>query len=171
MIDRSKEEELARLIVDQEGHEVILTTEYLDRHLHIDLIVVQRNHIAPGIVDTTLLTVDVKAARKYRSLDSRVSYTHTWLELFNVQGKPGSIQGAADVIALELEDRYILVDRLPLANDVYELWKHTGQGYVSNPNPLQFLQRTGRKDGVLWYPIERAAPWITLEVFKYAQDK
>lgn len=168
MIDRSKEEELAKLIVQQEGHEVILTTEYLDRHLHIDLIVVQRKPIAPGIVDTTLLTVDVKAARKYRSLDSTVSYTHTWLELFNVQGKPGSIQGAADVIALELQDRYILVDRVPLAQDVYQLWKHTGQGYVSNPNPLQFLQRRGRKDGVLWYPIERAAQWTTQTIYKNA---
>ena len=54
-------------------------------------------------------SVQVKKARKIQRHDPEVSYTHTWIEIRNGYGNPGTVYGKHDWFALELKDRFLLL--------------------------------------------------------------
>lgn len=87
--------------------------------------------------------IDVKGAKRLRRSDSKPNYDIIYVELKNVRGDKGWLLGKADLIAFELEDKFILVDRKKLLQRTYEKIKYH---YQSTPQPYYLYNRRDRKD-------------------------
>jgi hypothetical protein len=87
--------------------------------------------------------IDVKGLKKIKRSDSEVNENIHWLEIKNVQGKPGSCYGEADFLAFELKQYWIIVSKLELQSFIS---KNIKKEWVEKPELYKLYQRTGRKD-------------------------
>lgn len=87
--------------------------------------------------------IDVKGLKKIRRHDSEVNEHIHWLEIKNVQGKPGSCYGEADFLAFELKNYWIIVSKLDLQNFIS---KNVKKEWVDKPELYKLYRRSGRKD-------------------------
>lgn len=91
-------------------------------------------------------TVDVKSAKATRR-DGTIVIDEVWIELLNVQGKPGWIFGEQDFVAFELKKHnFIVVPRLELAKLCRELIDTSTT--VNSPEEALYkaYRREGRND-------------------------
>lgn len=92
------------------------------------------------------LRVDVKAIRGDLNEDGTAA--HTWAELLNVNGDSGSLLGAANTIAIEDRDYWVLVDRKRYLIHVLSNIREVGtKGYYS------IWTRHNRMDKVVKVPM------------------
>lgn len=91
-------------------------------------------------------TVDVKSRKKIKRKDNNVDDEVIWIEFKNVQGKNGWIYGAANFIAFERENSFLIVSRPALAK-LCEKIVDLSQINANIKYPLYTgYQRYGRKD-------------------------
>lgn len=100
------------------------------------------------VINGQEVKVDIKA-HKSKNRGDAPSQTHTWVELLNVNAKPGWLLGKADIIAFEYNDQWILCDRLKLAKNTLatlslDFGKSEGQLY----------RRYQRRDVLVLVPME-----------------
>lgn len=114
-------EELFVSIMEARGHEVIKSTKQEDIHLHIDYYV--SGH-----------SVDVKGSRKIDKI---------WLELVNVKGKKGWLDGEADYIAFHFDDVncFMIFNR----RDLLKFVKENVDGTTSQ-KPPEYMKWYTRSD-------------------------
>jgi len=108
----------------------------------------QINHIDFHILNQKgeKYTVDVKSRKKIKRKDNNVDDEVIWIEFKNVQGKNGWVYGAANFIAFEREDSFLIVSRPALAK-LCEKIVDLKQINVNVKYPLYTgYQRYGRND-------------------------
>lgn len=108
----------------------------------------QINHIDFHILNIKgeKYTVDVKSRKKIKRKDNHVDDDVIWIEFKNVQGKKGWLYGAANFIAFEREDSFLIVSRPALAK-FCEKTVDLSQINVNIKYPLYTgYQRYGRQD-------------------------
>jgi hypothetical protein len=87
----------------------IRKSEAKDEFRHIDF------HINLSTSKELEMSVEVKSRKKVKRSDSSVNDDLVWIEFKNVQGKRGWLYGAADLLAFERENDFLLVERKLLA--------------------------------------------------------
>lgn len=87
--------------------------------------------------------VDVKGLKKRLRSDDAPDETIHWVELTNVNGDMGWLYGEADYFAFELEDYWVIVERLKLINLINE---KLSNNISIIPIPYQKYSRKGRRD-------------------------
>jgi hypothetical protein len=103
--------------------------------------------------------VQVKAARKIHRHDPEVSYNHTWIEIRNSYGNPGTVYGKHDWFAVELKDRFLLLQSSDLRKFAKERLEtidaqvihHTSVPYVRYCRGYRY---GGQKDQIVLVPIK-----------------
>lgn len=99
--------------------------------------------------------VDVKTHKRVNNSDKDVSNEYVWVELMNVRGNKGWIDGEATHIGFSLTTHYILVDRVKLRALVKSKIKSNRWTYKdSKPEPYKIYRRKGLEDKVVLVPIE-----------------
>lgn len=152
----SDEELLFKLCVEKfKGLECIKSSVNDDRYKHIDF------YLSNG------LTVDVKAHKKINATDLDVSEVYTWIEIDNVNGNFGWVNGWATHIAYSFTTHYKLFDRKKLRE--YIMSKVDIINYQAKdpyPEPYIVYRRVPLKDKVVLVPIEdlvNNVPYLELE--------
>lgn len=152
-----KEEDLFKLCVEKfKGLICLKSSVEDDRYRHIDFYLSNR------------MSVDVKAHKKINASDTEVSQKYTWVEILNVNGNFGWVDGWATHIAYSFTTHYKLFDREKLKQ--YILSKVDVNNFVikdtSNPVPYQVYRRNTLKDKVVLVPIQDLidnVPFLELE--------
>lgn len=96
--------------------------------------------------------IDVKGIKKNGRSDSQLDDTINWLELINVEGKPGWLYGEAEYIAFRTFTKILFVKRDKLLSFALE---KTKDKEIVGYNPKDFYvpyQRFKRKDVILKIP-------------------
>lgn len=107
------------------------STKEEDIHGHIDLKV--------------YASVDVKSMKKLSRDDDSPNENFHWIEIKNVQDKPGWLYGEADYFAFETIDYWVIVDKQDLQDLIKK--KVTKEFVSDKKNSLYKLyRRDGRKD-------------------------
>jgi hypothetical protein len=98
--------------------------------------------------DVALQTlIDVKGLRKLKRSDEYPNENYHWIELMNVNGKPGWVQGKADVIAFETFDLWVLVEREKLLKFLMVKIENFEE-FVDKPTLYKLYRRRGRLDAI-----------------------
>lgn len=87
--------------------------------------------------------VDVKGMKKVWRYDPTPNENYHYIEILNVQGKPGWLYGSAGFIAFETENYWLLVDTDKLRDMVSKLVK---KEQVDKPTLYKIYRREGRLD-------------------------
>ena len=122
----------------------IKSSDKEDRFKHIDF------HIGNG------WSVDVKQHKRIHASDKEVSNTHTWIELKNINGNLGWIDGYATHIAYSFTTHYKLFNRAQLRDyifskvDIHDYKVKT----MEHPTPYQVYNRSRFQDRVVLVPIQ-----------------
>ncbi len=103
-------------------------------------------------VDDTEKTFDVKMMKKINRSDNYVQDNITWIEIKNVSGNPGWINGKADYIAFERVDCWLVVDRKQLNNFVSD--KLANKTVSGKKGIYERYQRYGRQDEITQVPFD-----------------
>jgi len=90
------------------------------------------------------IKVDVKGQRKLYRQDSAPTPDFHWIEFRNVNGETGSLYGAADLFAFELDLSYLCIQRQILQKFIEDRCKEKKQ--MQNREPYTIYRRDGRKD-------------------------
>ena len=107
---------------------------------HIDFILNAKNGLK--------YTVDVKARKKSSRSDFKVNDELVWIEFKNVSGNQGWLYGAADYIAFEREDDFIIVSRLNLVTLCERLVNKKLKTTTSKDALYKMYTRIGRNDEI-----------------------
>lgn len=91
--------------------------------------------------------VDIKSQKSIKRGDDP-SQTHTWIELVNVNNKPGWIFGKADIIAFEYNNDWVLCDRMRL---LHQTMKSLSLDFGKKEG--QLYRRYQRKDVIVLVPL------------------
>ena len=130
---KEQEIEFANLISD--WGEVCFSTRNQDMKEHWDVKLVTK---------LKTLLFDVKAMKKINREDNEPNENIHYIELKNVQGKPGWLYGKADCFAFEMKDQYIVVDKEPLQEFITNKCKD--KITCIRPELYKLYRRDGRKD-------------------------
>lgn len=141
---------------ERDGYKCVRANNYQDRHEHWDVMLVKDDKVA---------RVDVKMFKESHKSG------YTWVELQAVNGKKGWVKGKAHVIAFELEDRFILVNRLKLCKMVEKkIMNPTGYVYVKPKNlgdiAYHRYRRMGRRDILMIVPFSDMEEYIMTTIMK-----
>ena len=120
------------------GWDVTPSTLEDDRSKHIDFVIVWGkpvNSDDPGAA----YSVDVKARNTAKDGEE------VWIEIRNTLGGPGYLYSEVDMIAFDVGDRFILVDR-----DILRVWieENVAREYVKSARDafMKVYTRVGKKD-------------------------
>lgn len=105
-------------------------------------------------------SVEVKARKRKRRSDKNFNDDLIFIEFKNVAGYDGWLYGAADIIAFEREEGFILVNREDLKNKCLELCDLSKK--ATQPTLYQSYTRLERKDVVSMIKFEDIASLKTL---------
>lgn len=110
-----------------------------EQYLHIDYFLSQAGY--------QTYSFDVKARKKVKRSDSEVNDDLLWVEWTNVAGKDGWLNGAANYIAFERENDFVIVERFQLKNLCEKL---VSKKKVSSTSDALYkiYQRKGRLDEI-----------------------
>lgn len=95
--------------------------------------------------------IDVKGLKKDKRSDSFANPDIHWIELKNVNGKPGWIYGEEDYVAFESMDSWILITPKRLL-DIIDKNVTNKEITNSNTETFRYYQREGRKDVIVKVP-------------------
>lgn len=98
----NKEDEFAQLLINTCGGNIRKSSTNEDIHKHVDLW---------WTINDKVIGLDVKALKKQSRNDNSYDSNIHWIELKNVNSKPGWIFGEADYIVFEGVDVWIVVKR------------------------------------------------------------
>lgn len=117
------------------------------------------------------LRIDVKA---YRRTSRAGAYTHSLFvfELQNVSGKEGWGLGKADAIAYEMQDSWLIVDRVSMADFIVKKLGNIELQQIENSytKPYTLCRRRGRLDLFLWIPLEDMMRFKLFSVKKHIKQ-
>jgi hypothetical protein len=88
--------------------------------------------------------IDVKSLKKQSREDVTYNENFHWVELKNVNGKLSWLYGKADFFAFELEDYWVIVEKITLQDFIKE--KCVDKEVGSCKDSYKLYQRNGRKD-------------------------
>jgi hypothetical protein len=147
-LSKGKENEanFAKSLIISEGGILHPVSKTDDIKKHIDVIWSKSNN-------GKLCTFDVKGARKNKRSDKDITYDTTWLELQNVNGKPGSLYGEQDYFAFELEHKWVIVRREELLQALLNEIKDDTLYTINPQENFKKYQRKGRKDIIVRVPM------------------
>ena len=141
-LGRSKEKECAELLIESEGGKIRWATKEEDMFKHIDFYWVK---------DGKDIGIDVKSARKKNRCDLEPNYEINWVELKNVHGRKGWLDGEMDYIVFEHKEFWFFVK----PDRIKELLKEK----MSDKNEIcdskeiyKFYRRKGRLDLLVMVP-------------------
>lgn len=118
------------------GWQVLRTaTDHEDKFKHWD-------------VEISGVKYDIKSSKRINRSDELPQYDYVWVELRNVRGLGGWIVGEAEKIAFELEDTFLIVDRIAL----FELITANIKPVVGK-GPYERYQRQDRSDLLTLVPV------------------
>lgn len=91
------------------------------------------------------IKIDVKSLKRINRDDYDTNENYHFVEIKNVNGDDGWVYGKADYFAFELNDYWVIVEKLSLQNFIKDNVSNT---YVNSPDEALYClyQRTGRKD-------------------------
>lgn len=143
---KSYEKQCAKNVSTKLGWTFVEASRHEDINDHIDIKFLKR--------DNDIVTVDVKGPRKISRSDKDYSTNSTWVELKNVNGKPGWLYGKSDYIAFINKNFTYLTKTSKLASKVEK--KIYGMKTVTRNPKKEYIpyQRFGRKDKIVLVPIE-----------------
>jgi hypothetical protein len=90
------------------------------------------------------LRFDVKAIKKVNRFDDKPNENIHWVELRNVNGDRGWLYGDAEYFVFEVDDYWILVEKISLQDLIANKCKT--KEYSSTPSLYKLYKREGRKD-------------------------
>ncbi len=93
-------------------------------------------------------SIDIKARKKIKRTDSETSDDLIWVEFLNVAGKGGWLVGAAEFIAFERENDFVMVNRSALWKLCLKLVDQTQRVSQSKDALYKIYQRKDRKDEI-----------------------
>lgn len=141
-----KEEEFAKLLVSTCGGVIQKANPKEDIHDHIDLW---------WIINGKTVGLDIKALKKQSRNDKVYSNSIHWIELKNVNGKPGWLFGKSDYIVFEGVNMWIVVKRKILLTFLKQNVNfNTIHESLTNLNTYELYRRSGRSDLILKIPVE-----------------
>ena len=118
------------------GWDVVPSTLEDDRNKHIDFVIVWGD---PKGGEAPAYSVDVKARNTANKGEE------VWIEIRNTLGGPGYLYSNVDMIAFDVGDRFILVDR-----DILRVWieENVEREYVKSARDalMKVYTRVGKKD-------------------------
>lgn len=129
---------------------------------HIDFILTAKNDIK--------YLVDVKARKKSCRTDSGVSDELVWIEFRNVAGNKGWLYGAADYIAFERENDFIIVSRLNLITLCDRLVNKNLKTNTSKDALYKVYSRVGRNDEISMIKMQDILDNIKTTVWNKSQQ-
>ena len=133
-----KEDEFAKLLVEQCGGEIKHSTRSEDINHHVDLI---------WTVEGKDVYFDVKGLRKANRSDTNYDDSIHWVEIQNVKGKEGWLYGRAHYIAFELNDEWLIVKRVDILKLIDE--KVLDKTIKTSKELYTYYQRKGREDIII----------------------
>jgi hypothetical protein len=92
--------------------------------------------------------IDIKARKKIKRSDSQASDEFIWVEFLNVAGKGGWLVGAAQYIAFERENDFVMVNRHLLWKLCLKIIDQNERVESSKDALYKIYQRKGRKDEI-----------------------
>jgi hypothetical protein len=95
-----------------------------------------------------IYSIDIKARKKIKRSDSETSDDLIWVEFLNVAGNAGWLIGAAEFIAFERENDFIMVNRSALWKLCLKLVDQDSRVDASKNALYKIYQRKGRKDEI-----------------------
>jgi hypothetical protein len=139
-----QEEKLFCLCIKEfKGYECRTASMAEDRYKHIDVF------ISNG------MSVDVKAQKKINNSDKEFNQDYTWVELENVNGFLGWLNGTATHIAYAFEDHYKIFHRQSLRDFVYSKINEDKWRYKTfSPEPYVIYRRGTLKDKIVLIPLK-----------------
>ena len=87
--------------------------------------------------------IDVKGLKKIKRSDSEVNENIHWLEIKNVQGKPGWVYGEAEFFVFELQKYWVVVSKQDLQDFIAE---NIIKEFTQQPTLYKLYRRQGRLD-------------------------
>jgi hypothetical protein len=129
---------------------------------HIDFILTAKNNLK--------YFVDVKARKKSCRSDSKVDDELVWVEFKNVSGNKGWLYGAADYIAFEREDDFIIVSRLNLITLCDRLINKNLKTNTSKEALYKVYSRIGRNDEISMIKMQDILKNIKTTIWKKSQQ-
>ncbi len=93
-------------------------------------------------------SLDIKAKKKIKRSDNEASDDLIWVEFLNVAGNGGWLVGAAEYIAFERENDFIMVSRPALWRLCMKLVDQDSRVSESKDALYKIYQRKGRKDEI-----------------------
>lgn len=152
----SKEEELfCECVKKFKSLECTKSSKKEDRFKHIDF------HISNG------MSIDVKAHKRINATDAKSSTEYTWVELMNVNGGLGWVDGWASHIVYSFTTHYKLFNRKALKKFILsKVDIHNVKTKDKNPIPYEVYRRGTLKDKVVLVPIKDLidnVPFLELE--------
>lgn len=123
---------------ERRGYFIERSTKYENINNHIDCWIL-KNH--------KRVSIDVKARKRLTRNNAKYSDDFIWIEFKNVAGKKGWINGDQDIIAFEVYNAFILVNRLELL-DLLMRTINMDAPFVESPRYALYrlYQRKGRLD-------------------------
>lgn len=115
---------------------VIWATEEEDIHEHWDFKV--------ELTNNCWIKYDVKALKKIQRHHKNTEENIHWVELKNVNGKLGWLYGKCDKFAFELEEYFLIVDKVKLQHFIKE--KCVNKILTKTPELYKFYKRNNRED-------------------------
>lgn len=129
---------------------------------HIDFILTAKNNLK--------YLIDVKARKKSSRSDSKVNDELVWIEFKNVSGKQGWLYGAADYIAFEREDDFIIALRSNLVTLCERLVNKNLKTNTSKDALYKIYSRSGRNDEISMIKMQDILDNVKTTVWKKSQQ-
>ena len=107
---------------------------------HIDIFLTKENYPTRSL--------DIKAQKKIKRTDAEVNDDLIWVEFLNVAGRGGWLVGAAEYIAFERENDFIIVNRAALWKLCMEKVDQNTRVTQSKHALYKIYQRKDRKDEI-----------------------
>lgn len=89
--------------------------------------------------------IDIKGLKKKKRSDSTTDETIHWVEILNVKGEHGWLYGEADFFAFELNEYWLIVEKIKLQNFIKS---KVIKEYMPKPELYRLYRREGRKDSI-----------------------
>lgn len=155
---------VGQLLTEQKGGTWKKSKLRDDIKKHIDLIWIDN--------DNNKHTIDVKLPKKTRRTDKEPDNERTWIELLNVSGKPGWIDGEEEYVAFVRSGQYndvLFVNREKLSKFVKEKTKfsivndfNSGKSY-----DLYTRKKWGNNDLCTIVPFDDIKPFVEFTIENY----
>jgi hypothetical protein len=155
---------VGQLLIEQKGGTWKKATPTEDMTKHIDLIWIDPNNNPH--------TIDVKLPKKTRRYDTEPDNERTWIEILNVSGNPGWIDGEEEFIAFVRSGQYndvLIVNRQKLSTFIKNKIKYSKINEFNSgiSYDLYTRKRWGNDDLCTIVPFKDIQPFVEFSLKNY----